>query len=75
MKSTTKYHLTTGKSPVAVYFNDIPPEPSESQLQFGIKRPFSFGIHRSRDLNQEVPHDGAHASCGLILKILLMAGD
>ncbi|KAG2239216.1 hypothetical protein Bca52824_090076 [Brassica carinata] len=35
MKSTTKYHLTTGKSPVAVYFNDIPPEPSESQLQFG----------------------------------------
>ncbi|CDY45309.1 BnaA03g52820D [Brassica napus] len=34
MKSTTKYQLTTGKSPVAVYFNKISPGPAESQLRF-----------------------------------------
>ncbi|WZZ22632.1 hypothetical protein YC2023_124019 [Brassica napus] len=34
MKSTTKSQLTTGISPVAVYFNDISPRPDESQLRF-----------------------------------------
>ncbi|KAG5381498.1 hypothetical protein IGI04_032968 [Brassica rapa subsp. trilocularis] len=34
MKSTTKSQLTTGISPVAVYFNDISPRPDESQLWF-----------------------------------------
>ncbi|KAF3577926.1 hypothetical protein DY000_02032267 [Brassica cretica] len=34
MKSTTKSQLATGKSPVAMYFNDISPGLSESQLRF-----------------------------------------
>ncbi|WZZ17013.1 hypothetical protein YC2023_110102 [Brassica napus] len=38
MKSTTKSQLTTGISPVAVYFNDISPRPDESQLWFQVVR-------------------------------------
>ncbi|CAN6805161.1 unnamed protein product [Brassica oleracea var. botrytis] len=34
MKSTTKSQLATGKSPAAMYFNDISPGPSKSQLRF-----------------------------------------
>ena len=34
MKSTTKSQLATGKSSVAMYFNDISPGLSESQLRF-----------------------------------------
>ncbi|KAH0909620.1 hypothetical protein HID58_012255, partial [Brassica napus] len=33
--------LTTGISPVAVYFNDISPRPDESQLRFQVIHPFS----------------------------------
>ena len=34
MKSTAKSQLTTGKAFVAMYFNDISPGRSESQLRF-----------------------------------------
>ncbi|KAG2242267.1 hypothetical protein Bca4012_012544 [Brassica carinata] len=33
MKSAAKTQLTIGKAPVAMYFNDISPGPSESQLR------------------------------------------
>ncbi|KAL0728534.1 hypothetical protein Bca4012_024627 [Brassica carinata] len=36
MKSTMKFQLTTGKSPAAMFFNDISPGRSESQLRFRV---------------------------------------
>ncbi|KAJ4899506.1 ATP-dependent (S)-NAD(P)H-hydrate dehydratase protein [Raphanus sativus] len=34
MNSAAKSQLTTGKAPVSIYFSDILPGPSESQLRF-----------------------------------------
>ena len=36
MKSAVKSQLTTGKAPLAMYFNDISPGLSESQLRFRV---------------------------------------